>query len=456
VAKRRRDVTAYKRNPCDAHGPNWSCSHCTPKPSPDAAKLALEALQGWKRYAHFIGWPNPPTVEDLAKCINDGEAALKALGAYERYTAPECDGCRIKQGCPKHGDPQGTGVRASKPAYVETLIGDVVDVWATSETARKNLRHDLITMLDAIAHGPQQCCAAHVDENSRHDETCPVYGREAHKRRTSEAQTDLPAAFMKLLAIYEDQIETGDGRPDWIRAAVRFCEESAQRPEGAPFVQESPSSITTGRSDELDRPAPLRTDGAQAYVLEQALRRRVIVSGFKDGGTFFGCRECNAEWTTTEEHLPTCPLFQGAGSQSDAFNCCGGNDEKPRHHCSDCPEHPWVGAPDQACVASPRTCPHAQSAASEPYAEYAEDVLKALLFDGVPVEYQPSELQGRWYKAIAAEAPRMLGGTTPVIRLRDIDPAYSRDHHPGQNRTTVAAAALSRVRIQRDDTEKKT
>ncbi len=76
-------------------------------------------------------------------------------------------------------------------------------------------------------------------------------------------------------------------------------------------------------------------------------------------------------------------------------------------------------------------------------------VLKALLFDGCEVEYQPSPLQGRWYKAIAAGAPHMCG-STPVVRLRDVEPAYSRDHHPGHNRTTVAAAALSHVRIPPD------
>jgi hypothetical protein len=81
---------------------------------------------------------------------------------------------------------------------------------------------------------------------------------------------------------------------------------------------------------------------------------------------------------------------------------------------------------------------------------YAESVLLGLLFAGCEVEYQPSAVQGRWYKATVDEAPRMLG-STPVVRLRDLDPAYSRDHHPGQNRTTVAAAALACVRLRRSE-----
>lgn len=41
------------------------------------------------------------------------------------------------------------------------------------------------------------------------------------------------------------------------------------------------------------------------------------------------------------------------------FSCCGGNDEKPPHHCSDCPTHPWTNEPPAACMSSPSTCPHA-------------------------------------------------------------------------------------------------
>ena len=43
----------------------------------------------------------------------------------------------------------------------------------------------------------------------------------------------------------------------------------------------------------------------------------------------------------------------------DPFNCCGGNDEHPPYHCSDCEEHPCVGEPDPRCVSHPSTCPHA-------------------------------------------------------------------------------------------------
>jgi hypothetical protein len=29
------------------------------------------------------------------------------------------------------------------------------------------------------------------------------------------------------------------------------------------------------------------------------------------------------------------------------FSCCGGNDEHPRFHCSDCPRHPWSVDPEK-------------------------------------------------------------------------------------------------------------
>lgn len=47
-----------------------------------------------------------------------------------------------------------------------------------------------------------------------------------------------------------------------------------------------------------------------------------------------------------------------SGLLRDGFNCCGGNDEHPPHHCSDCDEHPWTGAPDPRCVSNPSACPH--------------------------------------------------------------------------------------------------
>lgn len=42
---------------------------------------ARTALKSWKLYAHFVGWPNQTGVPELlAKCINEGEDALRALG----------------------------------------------------------------------------------------------------------------------------------------------------------------------------------------------------------------------------------------------------------------------------------------------------------------------------------------------------------------------------------------
>jgi putative transposase len=36
-----------------------------------------------------------------------------------------------------------------------------------------------------------------------------------------------------------------------------------------------------------------------------------------------------------------------ANEESEDFTCCGGNDEHPRFHCSDCPDHPWSVDPKQ-------------------------------------------------------------------------------------------------------------
>lgn len=41
------------------------------------------------------------------------------------------------------------------------------------------------------------------------------------------------------------------------------------------------------------------------------------------------------------------------------FDCCGGNDESPQHHCSDCAKHPWTGEPDPTCIIDPTRCVHA-------------------------------------------------------------------------------------------------
>jgi hypothetical protein len=49
-------------------------------PSPDALALASKALRSWKLYAHFVGWPNQNGVPELlARCINEGEDALRAM-----------------------------------------------------------------------------------------------------------------------------------------------------------------------------------------------------------------------------------------------------------------------------------------------------------------------------------------------------------------------------------------
>jgi hypothetical protein len=51
--------------------------------------------------------------------------------------------------------------------------------------------------------------------------------------------------------------------------------------------------------------------------------------------------------------------YLAATAVKDAFRCCGGNDEHPKFHCSDCDEHPWSGEPDPRCVADPGRCVHA-------------------------------------------------------------------------------------------------
>lgn len=57
------------------------------------------------------------------------------------------------------------------------------------------------------------------------------------------------------------------------------------------------------------------------------------------------------------------------------------------------------------------------------------------------VWYKVSSLpNGREYAGVVADEPRKLGDTE-VVRLKDMDWTYSQDHHPGQNRTTVAAAS---------------
>ena len=69
------------------------------------------------------------------------------------------------------------------------------------------------------------------------------------------------------------------------------------------------------------------------------------------------------------------------------FGCCGGNEEaarhppRPQHHCSDCDEHPWTGAPDPTCVIDPTRCIHAvgdQRATAESTARHLQEVRNIL------------------------------------------------------------------------------
>lgn len=56
--------------------------------------------------------------------------------------------------------------------------------------------------------------------------------------------------------------------------------------------------------------------------------------------------------------ISTFNAYLMANARGDGFNCCGGNDTQPRHHCSDCSEHPWSDKPDPRCVDSSDQCPH--------------------------------------------------------------------------------------------------
>jgi len=76
--------------------------------------------------------------------------------------------------------------------------------------------------------------------------------------------------------------------------------------------------------------------------------------------------ELPSDQTTTAKLAVRAALFQRFAREylaetagKDAFRCCGGNDEHPKFHCSDCDEHPWSGEPDPRCVANPRSCVHA-------------------------------------------------------------------------------------------------
>ena len=64
--------------------------------------------------------------------------------------------------------------------------------------------------------------------------------------------------------------------------------------------------------------------------------------------------------------------------------------------------------------------------------------------EGDPIWYRPSLCSQTRFAGVAAGAPWLLGDT-PVIRLRDMEPAYWQAHHPKTKRTTVAAAVLYAV-----------
>lgn len=67
---------------------------------------------------------------------------------------------------------------------------------------------------------------------------------------------------------------------------------------------------------------------------------------------------------------------------------------------------------------------------------------------GETVEYQPSWGVNRWYRGKVGSEPRSLGDTI-VVQLYDMEPDYARHIHPGTERTTIAAAAVSHIRKRR-------
>lgn len=64
----------------------------------------------------------------------------------------------------------------------------------------------------------------------------------------------------------------------------------------------------------------------------------------------------------------------------------------------------------------------------------------AWLQPGRAVWYSPT-LGGKQYAGFVDSAPRVLGGHTCVVSLRDMEEAYSKDCHPGGTRRTRVAAA---------------
>jgi hypothetical protein len=78
--------------------------------------------------------------------------------------------------------------------------------------------------------------------------------------------------------------------------------------------------------------------------------------------------------------------------------------------------------------------------------EEHDNLMRALLLmdlrDGDPVYYYPDGASKKKYAAVVDGFPRILGGHTPVVRLREVESRYAADCHQGSNRTTVPAAAM--------------
>ena len=60
------------------------------------------------------------------------------------------------------------------------------------------------------------------------------------------------------------------------------------------------------------------------------------------------------------------------------------------------------------------------------------------------VWYHPNTIHEKCYAAVVDSEPFMCGDTL-VVRLRDLDAAYARDHHPKTGRTTIAAACCEAI-----------
>ncbi|MBL0198576.1 MAG: hypothetical protein IPQ09_31030 [Myxococcales bacterium] len=71
------------------------------------------------------------------------------------------------------------------------------------------------------------------------------------------------------------------------------------------------------------------------------------------------CRHCGC-WHYTRGKRKCSSPHGHDFTPPDPFACCGGNDERRPHHCSDCPKHPWVSEPDPRCVEFSGVCPHSE------------------------------------------------------------------------------------------------